>query len=73
MLIKLLKLKHVKWTPDRCHTAGVTSYMLHRIMVGGRVNLLLYVMCASESDAKRLASVWKRPDPISIRVVAMLY
>ena len=47
--------------------------MLHRIMVGGRVNLLLYVMCASESDAKRLASVWERPDPISIRVVVMLY
>ena len=34
---------------------------------------LLYVMWASESDAKRLASVWERPDPISIRVVAMLY
>ena len=34
---------------------------------------LLYVMWASESDAKRLASVWKRPDPISIRVVVMLY
>ena len=33
---------------------------------------LLYVMWASESDAKRLASGWERPDPISIRVVVML-
>ena len=34
---------------------------------------LLYVMWASESNAKRLTSVWERQDPNSIRVVVMLY
>ena len=34
---------------------------------------LLYVMWASESNAKRLSSVWERQDPKSIRVVVMLY
>ena len=34
---------------------------------------LLYVMWASESNAKRLTSVREPYDPKSIRVVAMLY
>ena len=34
---------------------------------------LLYVMWASESDAKRLASVQERQDPKSIRVVAIIH
>ena len=34
---------------------------------------MLYVMWASESDAKRLASVQERQDPKSIRVVAILH
>ena len=32
---------------------------------------VLYVMWASESDAKRLASVWERQDPMSIRMLVI--
>ena len=32
---------------------------------------LLYVMWASESDSKRLASVWERQDPMSIRMLVI--
>ena len=52
---------------EQCQNPGLASELVSRCLC------LLYVMWASESDAKRLTSVREPYDPKSIRVVAMLY